>query len=177
MTSQAKKALQQKHRNLVVFDNNQSIQDTMTQADAIIQRKRGLFPSKFKRVLNDHELTIAVKRLETMENTYSLVVKTQLHAMQEMFNSYLETGKAINRRERAEFFASQLQQLELEVHQITDNFIEDIQSQFLKKQKITIQYLKQKEEIRLINSIDRYFETADQLLIRFQNILNEGLMA
>lgn len=147
----------------------------------IIEKRRSflqvLFPTKLQRALNKSELLQAKTELEFREKALKMAKESQLQTIKEIFNDFLVANKGTIRKDRAVFFAKQLQELEMEINKITSIFYQDIEEQYANLDRISIPFLKEMEEKRIEESAGRFKDTVDKLMLDFKNILNEEVKA
>ena len=141
---------------------------------AFLQR---LFPTKLQQALNNSELIQAKTELEFREKALKIAKESQLQSIKEIYNDFLVTGKGTIRKDRTVFFAKQLQELEVAISKITSMFYQLIEEQHANMDKISIPFLKEMEEKRIVESTGRFNDTVAKLMADFQNILNEEVKA
>jgi len=146
---------------------------------AMISRNRSflgkLFPDKLDTVLYNSELRQARTETEFREKALKIVKSAQLHSIREMYNQYLIKGKGDMRRDRTRFFAEQYEELEREINHITTAFYTEIEHQYRAMEKLSLPFLREKEEARIIAGVDRYHEAVNKLMSDFNNILFEDI--
>ena len=134
-----------------------------------------LFPTKLDAILKESELRQAKTESEFREKALQIVKRAQLQSIREMYNQYLIKGKGDLRQDRTRFFAEQSETLEREINKITNAFYTEIQRQHEAMEKLSLPFLREKEEARIMASVDRYLEAVDKLMSDFNNILFEDV--
>lgn len=136
-----------------------------------------LFPSELQQVIDVHELNQAQSELEFREKALKLVKEAQLQCIQEIYNDFLERGKAKIRRDRTEFYLMQRNILQDAVNRECQKFTESITREFSRIDTITIPELKNREKERLYLMIESYHRTVRLLMEDFEEILYEKIRA
>jgi len=79
------------------------------------------------------------------------------------------------RRDRTHFFVEQYEELEREINLITTAFYTEIERQYQAMEKLSLPFLREKEEARIVAGVDRYHEAVNKLMSDFNNILFEDI--
>lgn len=106
---------------------------------AFLQR---MFPGKLQQALNNSELIQAKTELEFREKALKISKESRLQSIKETYNNFLVISKGTIRKDRAIFLSRQLQELEVEINEITSIFYQLIEDQYAKLDKISIPFLK-----------------------------------
>lgn len=134
-----------------------------------------LFPSERERHVRRHELEQVQAGFEYRRRALHLAVETKLQAIEESCNQVLVTGKAEIRRERQEFFAEEKLKLQRSMNQVIDRFHGEMEHRFDALAKLRHEVLREREEQRLLQSVDRFHAMLDELEEEFVSIIHEGV--
>ena len=148
-------------------------------ADEIVGRRKNVLdrvlPGPLQKLVSESELELAKVELQSRQKIFVTIKNAQSQALQEILNQYLIKGKGNLRKERSEFFASEAQSLEHEINKITDAFVVELEQRYARMEKITVPFLKEKEQKRLEASAERYMNAVERLMEDFHNILYEDV--
>jgi hypothetical protein len=147
--------------------------------EALIQKHRQilqrLFPTKMQKAIVDSDLAQAKTELEYRERALKMLKEAQLQAIEEKYNEYLKTGKAIIRSDSGLFFANKQSAFVDEINKICDNFYQLVERQYNKLQNLNIPFLKEIEEQRIKECAMQFKESVDKLMADFVHILDEKI--
>lgn len=104
-----------------------------------------------------------------------MAVETKLQAVEEMCNHLLVTGKSEIRRERQEFFAGQSLKLQAAMDECADAFNRQIDGRFQRLDNLRNDYLRGREEERLLKAVEQFHAMLDELAAEFVAIIHEGV--
>ncbi len=104
-----------------------------------------------------------------------MAVETKLQAVEEMCNHLLVTGKSEIRRERQEFFAGQSLKLQVAMDECAEAFNRQIDGRFQRLDTLRHEYLRRKEEERLLKAVEQFHAMLDELAAEFVAIIHEGV--
>lgn len=156
-----------------VTQNAELVDHTLTRAhDNLIRR---LFPGELERVVHVHELEQIKTGFDYRQRILHMAVETKLQAVEEMCNHLLVTGKSEIRRERQEFFAEQSLKLQVAMDECADAFNQQIDGRFQRLASVQHEYLRHKEEERLLKGVDQFHAMLDELATEFASIIHEGI--
>lgn len=156
------------------MDRNAELVDS-----ALAQRQynlvRRLFPGEVDQVVRCHEVAEIKTGFEYRRRVLQMAVETKLQAVEELCNHVLTTGKSEIRRQRQEFFAEQTLKLQYSMDTYAEQFNQQLERRFQSLANLTNPVLRQKEEERLLRTVDRFHDTLQQLADEFVAIINEGV--
>jgi len=134
-----------------------------------------VFPDRQQRYIELAKHKTVKARYEFQMRAVQIAHEAQLQAIQEMYNDFLVQGKAKIRKDRAEFFQQQFENLMTTLAHKSQEFSERIKSAYQQVETINIDSLKKRQE-RLVDTIaDGYYETVEKLIRSFQRILDEEI--
>jgi len=136
---------------------------------------RHLFPSKLQRAINESDLMQSKTELEYREKALKMLKESQLQAIQEKYNQFLQTGKTIIRKDSGIFFAEQLNIFEKAIDKICEVSYQRIEEQYDNLNNIRVPFLKTLAEKRLEENSVQFHETIEKLMFSFRHILDEGV--
>lgn len=125
-----------------------------------------------RKVVQGNVITELRQGFEYRQQALRMALDTRLQAMEEHCNHVLVTGKAQYRRERNNFFASQLVELQQQMNELADKFNRDVDQRMGKLDSYQNEHLKRREQERLEKSIDDFMDTVDALMESFKSIFN-----
>jgi hypothetical protein len=134
-----------------------------------------LFPSEMDRALRTHELEQVRTGFEYRQRALRMAVETKLQAIEELCNQALVTGKGEIRRKRQEFFAEQKLQLQATMNACTERFHAEMEQRFEAMDRLRVEYIRQREEQRLLRAVDEFHDMLEQLGADFLAIIHEGV--
>lgn len=147
--------------------------------EALIQKHRHilqrLFPTKMQKAIVDSDLTQAKTELEFREKALKILKEAQIQAIEEKYNEYLKTGKAIIRSDSGLFFANKQSAFVVGINKICDNFYQAVERQYDKLQNLKIPYLREIEEQRIEECAMQFKQSVDKLMADFVHILDEKI--
>jgi len=147
--------------------------------EALIQKHRQilqrLFPTKMQKAIVDSDLAQAKTELEYRERALKMLKEAQLQAIEEKYNEYLKTGKAIIRSDSGLFFADKQVDFDDGINKICDRFYSAVERQYDKLQNLKIPYLRELEEQRIEECVKQFQETMKKLTTDFAHILDEKI--
>jgi len=153
--------------------NAELVDHTLTRAHANVLRR--LFPGELERIVHTHELEQIKTGFDYRRRIVQMAVETKLQAVEEMCNHLLVTGKSEIRRERQEFFAGQSLKLQAAMDECADAFNQQIDNRFQRLDNLRHEYLRRKEEERLLKAVEQFHEMLDELGSEFVAIIHEGI--
>lgn len=156
-----------------VQQNAELVDNTLAQARTRILRR--LFPGEMERLVQSHELTQLKTGFEFRRRALQMAVETKLQAVEEMCNHVLVTGKSEIRRERQEFFAGQSLRLQGAMNDCADSFNRELEQRFQRLENLKNDYLRRKEEERLLRIVDQFHGMLEELASEFIGIIHEGV--
>jgi len=134
-----------------------------------------LFPREIDRVVQAHELQQLQTGFEYRRRALKMAVETKLQAVEEMCNHVLVTGKSEIRRKRQEFFAEQKLKLQETMNECAERFHTEMGRRFDALPSLRNEYLRGREEQRLLRAVDQFHDMLDQLGQEFLDIIREGV--
>ena len=134
-----------------------------------------LFPGEIDRVVEAHELQQLQTGFEYRRRALKMAVETKLQAVEEMCNHVLVTGKSEIRRKRQEFFAEQKLKLQETMNECAERFHTEMGRRFDALPSLRNEYLRGREEQRLLRAVDQFHDMLDQLGQEFLDIIREGV--
>lgn len=137
---------------------------------------RKIFPTKMDRVIAEMEQNIVKEALQFRLNLYKLNTQFMLEGMREKYDAALKMIKAEYRSQVAAFMMSKLEELSKDVQMRQYTFIGMIRekSQFMKTMS-DIPLTAERYAVQIEREQDRYFNFLEQLVVNFENIINEEL--
>lgn len=156
-----------------VARNAELVDHTLARAHANLVRR--LFPGELERIVREHETEQIKTGFDYRRRLLHMAVETKLQAVEEMCNHLLMTGKSEIRRERQEFFAGQSLKLQAAMDECADAFNRQIDGRFQRLDGLRNDYLRGKEEERLLKSVDQFHAMLDELATEFGSIIHEGI--
>ncbi|MBE2294542.1 MAG: hypothetical protein IAF00_06300 [Phycisphaerales bacterium] len=156
-----------------VTRNTELVDHTLSRAHNNLLRR--LFPGELERVVYDHELEQIKTGFDYRQRLLHMAVETKLQAVEEMCNHLLVTGKSEIRRERQEFFAGQSLKLQAAMDECTDTFNQQIDGRFQRLDNLRNDYLRHKEEDRLLKAVEQFHAMLEELAAEFVAIIHEGI--
>lgn len=134
-----------------------------------------MFPDRQQRHIDLAKHKTVKARYEFQMQAIQIAHEAQLQGIQEMYNDFLVKGKAKIRKDRAEFFQQQMENLMIRLSDKSQDFSDRINAAYQQLETIKVDSLKKRQE-RLIESIaDGYYETVEKLIKSFQRILDEEI--
>lgn len=138
--------------------------------------------SPWDKLFSKERRRVELAKCMTVEEKYAFelrVLKTfhdaQLQVIHEMYNEFLIKGKAQLRKDRAEFFQEQMDDLINALSEKSRGFLKKIEQEYKRLEEISIPFLRGKQEKFIEESVDRYYETITHLQENFRNILHEEI--
>jgi hypothetical protein len=139
------------------------------------QGLRRLFPGEDGRLIREHERESLKTGFEYRRRALHMAVEAKLQAIEEMCNHILVTGKSEIRRQRQEFFAEQRLRLEQAMNGCVDRFNAEMERRLETLSRYQHPHLRQREEERLLKTIDQFQDMLEQLGREFMDIIQEGV--
>ncbi|MDQ2694748.1 MAG: hypothetical protein M3Z21_05095 [Pseudomonadota bacterium] len=136
---------------------------------------RKLFPDEAERVVRAHELAELRTGFDYRRRALHMAVETRLQAVEEMCNHVLVTGKSEIRRQRQEFFAEQSLKLQSAMNAHAEQFNKELERRLGHLAGLRSEYLREKEEERLLKAVDRFHDMLEELAQEFVSIIHEGV--
>ncbi|MDD2814396.1 MAG: hypothetical protein PHP00_01480 [Thiotrichaceae bacterium] len=151
--------------------------------DAIIDRlpanslTRRLFPSKIAKHLQRYELEAIMIETDFRKSVLQVARNAQLQAIDEMYQDFIQKGKAKVQVDRQKVFVELMQEAQKHLEQQISIFAETVAkaTERLESVRKISDKLAQKEEERIANMINRFYEVFDEYPNRLQEILNTNL--
>jgi hypothetical protein len=156
-----------------VAQNTELVEATLADVHASVLRR--LFPGELERAVRTHDLAQLRTGFEYRRRALQMAVETKLQAVEEMCNHLLVTGKSEIRRERQEFFAAQSLKLQTAMDDCAETFNRQLESRFERLQGMRHEYLRRKEEERLLRAVDNFHAMLEELATEFTSIIHEGV--
>jgi hypothetical protein len=157
-----------------VADNYASnIVETRTQARKNFLQK--LFPDPTQRAIKAGELQLIQTEFEFRKKALEMVRETHTQALRETCNQFLVQSKATSRAETAKLLMQKAQELQAEIDRVFDKFIESVEKKTLKLESINNTTLRRKMEEQLENEINEFVGMREQLIRKFNKIVEEGV--
>jgi len=137
---------------------------------------RKIFPNKMDKLIAALERNTVQEALQFRLFLYKLNTQFMLEGMREKYNTALKMIKAEYRSQVAVFMMSKLESLSNDVKNRQYTFIQIVRekNQFLKTMA-DIPSTAERYALQIEREQDRYFNFLEQLVINFENILNEEL--
>ncbi len=156
----------------VVEEVSGYVEDYKDRERTIVQK---LFPDRQQRHIDLAKHKTVKARYEFQMQAIQIAHEAQLQGIQEMYNDFLVKGKAKIRKDRAEFFQQQLENLMDNIARKSQNFSERINGAYQQLETILVDSLRERQEGLIETIADGYYETVAKLIKHFQNILNEEI--
>ena len=134
-----------------------------------------LFPGGLGQMVHAHELAQLKTGFEYRRRALQMAVETKLQAVEEMCNHVLVTGKSEIRRKRHEFFAEQKLKLQESMNAYAERFHTDTDRRFDALATLRNDYMRSREEERLMRAVDEFHVMIEQLGQQFLDIIREGI--
>ena len=134
-----------------------------------------VFPDRQQRHIELAKHRTVKARYAFQMRAIQIAHEAQLQGIQEMYNDFLVKGKAKIRKDRAEFFQSQMEALLTTVSVKSQDFTERMRGAYQHLDSITVEKLKDRQERLIDNIADGYYETMEKLIKNFQGILDEEI--
>jgi hypothetical protein len=134
-----------------------------------------LFPGQLGRIVQHHELAQLQTGFEYRRRALQMAVETKLQAVEEMCNHVLVTGKSEIRRKRQEFFAEQKLKLQESINAYAERFHAETDRRFDALAAMRNDYMRSREEERLLRAVDEFHSMIEQLGQEFLEIIREGI--
>ncbi|MBW4617708.1 MAG: hypothetical protein KME21_31865 [Desmonostoc vinosum HA7617-LM4] len=157
----------------VVADYAGSVVDAQNQTRKNLLQK--LFPDATQRAIKMGELKLIQTEFEFRKKALEMVRETHTQALRETCNQYLVQAKATGRAETAKLLMQKAQELQAEMDRVFDKFIEAVEKKTLKLESLSNVVLKRKMEEQLEKEIHEFVEMRDQLIRKFNKIVEEGV--
>jgi Glu-tRNA(Gln) amidotransferase subunit E-like FAD-binding protein len=152
--------------------NPQIAIDKVEKRNGILQR---LFPDETRRAVVQGELSLVKAEFEFRKKVLCVIRETQLQALQENCNQFLARGKATVRAETAKFILAEFHKLQQDMDDIYEEFMSEIAKKWTEAENTESEYLRNIKEGKIDRDLERFAEIYEQLVTRFQNLLNEGV--
>lgn len=156
-----------------VAQNAELVEAAVAKTHANLLRR--LFPGELEQTVREHELEQVKIGFDYRRRALQMAVETKLQAVEEMCNHLLVTGKSEIRRERQEFFAAQSLKLQAAMDDCAEAFNRQLEQRFERLAGLRHEYLRRKEEERLLQSVDHFHALLDELIQEFGGIIHEGV--
>ena len=156
----------------VVEDVLDYVEDYKERERTLLQK---LFPDRQRRQIEAAKHKTVKDRYEFQIQAIQIAHEAQLQGIQEMYNDFLIKGKAKIRKDRAEFFQQQFEDLMTNLSNKSQEFSGRINAAYKQLEKVNIEFLKERQEQLIHNIVNGYYDTAEKLIRNFQNILNEEI--
>jgi paraquat-inducible protein B len=156
----------------VVEDVHDYVEDYKERERTLLQK---LFPDRQRRHIELAKHKTVKARYEFQMQAIQIAHEAQLQGIQEMYNDFLIKGKAKIRKERAEFFQEQFEDLMTNLTNKSQEFSGRINASYKQLEKMDTEFLRERQEQLIHNIVDGYYDTAEKLIRNFQNILNEEI--
>lgn len=172
-------------QEMITPEENPIMKDIMEEVTGYVEdhkdRERTMlqkvFPNRQQRYIDLAKHKTVKARYEFQLRAIQIAHEAQLQAIQEMYNDFLVQGKAKIRKDRAEFFQAQMDNLLTTLTTKSQEFINRMHSAYQQLNNIQVEGLKKRQE-KLMNSIaDGYYETVEKLITAFQRILDEEIQS
>lgn len=161
-----------------------AVQAQLSENKALIEtalnaRERGLlrrlFPGEEGRLIREHERESLKSGFEYRRRALHMAVEAKLQAIEGVCNHVLVTGKSEIRRQRQEFFAEQRLRLEQAMNDCADRFNAEMERRLEALSRYHNIHLREREEQRLLRTIDQFQDMLEQLGREFMDIIQEGV--
>lgn len=136
--------------------------------------------SAWDKLFSKERRHLELAKCATVEEKYAFELRVlqtfhdaQIQVIQEMYNEFLIKGKAELRKDRAEFFQEQMNDLITAINEKSRDFLKKIESEYEHLKEISVPFLREKQEKFIEKNVERYYETLNHLQDNFRNILNE----
>ena len=113
--------------------------------------------------------------LDYRKQALQLALDTRLQSMEEACNHVLLTSKTQLRQQRNLFFAQKLSELNNEMDRITSEFIDTLDEQIARLDRIRHERMRKREQQRLERTFDHFMGTLERLEKSFIHIIEEGV--
>jgi hypothetical protein len=156
----------------VVEDVQMYVEDYKDRERTLWQK---LFPDRQRRHIELAKFKTVRDRYEFQMRAIQVAHEAQLQGIQEMYNDFLIKGKAKIRKDRAEFFQQQFEELMTNLSAKSQDFSARIDAAYKQMEGMTVELLQTRQEQLIKHIVDGYYDTAEKLIRNFQNILNEEI--
>jgi hypothetical protein len=155
-----------------VSENRALLEAALAKEQGLLRR---LFPGEEGHLIREHERESLKTGFEYRCRALHMAVEAKLQAIEEMCNHVLVTGKSEIRRQRQEFFAEQRLRLEQAMNNCADRFNAEMERRLETLSRYQHPHLRQREEERLLKTIDQFQDMLEQLGREFMDIIQEGV--
>jgi hypothetical protein len=155
-----------------VSENRALLEAALTKEQDLLRR---LFPSEEGCLIREHERESLKAGFEYRRRALHMAVEAKLQVIEEMCNHVLVTSKSEIRRQRQEFFAEQRLRLEQAMNACADRFNAEMERRLETLSRYQHPHLRQREEERLLKTIDQFQDMLEQLGREFMDIIQEGV--
>lgn len=156
-----------------VVDDVQMYVDDYKDRERTLWQK--LFPDRQRRHIELAKFKTVRDRYEFQMQAIQIAHEAQLQGIQEMYNDFLIKGKAKIRKDRAEFFQQQFEDLMTNLAGKSQEFSSRINAAYKQIEKMDTEFLRERQEHLIRTVADGYYDTAEKLIRNFQNILDEEI--
>lgn len=154
------------------------LRDNVALVDQALHRAHGnlvarLFPGDVERAVRGAELQQLEIGFDYRRRALEMAVETKLQAIEEICNHALVTGKGEIRRKRQEFFAEQKLLLQVAMDDCAERFHAQLERRFDALARLRVPRVREREEQRLNDAIDRFHDMLGDLTEDFIDIIRE----
>jgi len=103
----------------------------------------------------------------------SLELERALHQVREETNHALVMNKAHLRKERMEYFANSYNEMVERFNDLAEEFLRSLDSRFERLNRYKNDAIREREEMRLNNTVDTFLSSLDQLIDEYRSIISE----
>jgi hypothetical protein len=152
-------------------DNVALVDQALNRAHADLLAR--LFPGDVERAVRGAELQELEIGFDYRRRALEMAVETKLQAIEEICNHALVTGKGEIRRKRQEFFAEQKVLLQRTMDDCAERFHAQLERRFDALARLKVLRIREREEQRLNDAIDRFHDMLSDLTDDFIDIIRE----
>lgn len=179
--------MKDKEMKVEVKKTDQDLDILVQNADSIDMRTKGMllenkpllrkfFPTKMDKLLNEMQRNEVKESMTFRLNLYKLASQYRLDSVRELYNSRLMVLKGHYRQQVASFMMSKLQELNHDVESRQYTFIEMIKQKYAYLGTLSsYPAMAKRYEVQIEREQDRFFVFLEQLLIKYEGIINEEL--
>lgn len=179
--------IKDKEMKVDVKKTDQDIDILVQNADGIDMRTKSMlienkpllrkfFPTKMDKLLNEMQKNEVKESMSFRLNLYKLSSQYRLDSVRELYNSRLMVLKSHYREQVASFMMSKLQELNIQVESRQYTFIEMIKNKYSYLATLNdYPAMGKRYEVQIEREQDRFFSFLEQLLIKYEAIINEEL--
>ncbi len=134
-----------------------------------------VFNRKERQLVRDQLMAELDQGFTHRRQTLDLVLQTRLQSIQEACNHLLVKGKTDLRQQRTAYFSRMYKQVFNNLDQLSSTFLAEMDQRFQKLNTFQTDYIREREQRRLEESVDDFLDTVAQLMNEFRHIISENV--